>query len=95
MICQEIVDVYERMPWFDKPKTMDEVIRKERVCYQKNKQKGEGGKKWNEKRGGKFSSNNNKVNKFMINKPPRGQINRSMNRNQNRFKFSNETKTNE
>lgn len=40
---------------FDKPKTMDEVTRKAWVCYQQNKQKGEGGQKWNDKKGSKFS----------------------------------------
>jgi len=41
---------------FDNPKTMDEVIRKARVCYQQNKQKVEAGKKWNDKKRSKFSS---------------------------------------
>eukprot|EP00253_Pinus_taeda_P009062 PITA_09062 len=44
---------------FDNPKSMDEVIRKARICYQQSKQKGETtGKKWNEKRGFKPMGNN-------------------------------------
>eukprot|EP00253_Pinus_taeda_P030209 PITA_30209 len=36
---------------FDNPRTMDEAIRKERICYQQNKQKGDTStKRWNEKR---------------------------------------------
>eukprot|EP00253_Pinus_taeda_P031732 PITA_31732 len=36
---------------FDNPKSMDEVIRKARICYQQRKQKGEAvGRKWNEKK---------------------------------------------
>eukprot|EP00253_Pinus_taeda_P016981 PITA_16981 len=44
---------------FDNPKSMDEVIRKARICYQQSRQKGEtAGKKWNEKRGFKPMGNN-------------------------------------
>eukprot|EP00253_Pinus_taeda_P018772 PITA_18772 len=36
---------------FDNPRTMDEAIRKARICYQQNKQKGDtSNKRWNEKR---------------------------------------------
>eukprot|EP00253_Pinus_taeda_P006325 PITA_06325 len=43
---------------FDNPKSMDEVIRKARICYQQSKQKGEAaGKKWNEKKGFKSIGN--------------------------------------
>eukprot|EP00253_Pinus_taeda_P017986 PITA_17986 len=43
---------------FDNPKSMDEVIRKARICYQQSKQKGEAaGKKWNEKKGLKLIGN--------------------------------------
>eukprot|EP00253_Pinus_taeda_P011517 PITA_11517 len=43
---------------FDNPKSMDEVIRKARICYQQSKQKGETTKrKWNEKRGFKTVGN--------------------------------------
>eukprot|EP00253_Pinus_taeda_P025715 PITA_25715 len=35
---------------FDNPRTMDEVIRKARICYQQNKQKGDiSNKRWNER----------------------------------------------
>ena len=35
---------------FDNPRTMDEAIRKARICYQQNKQKGDASnKRWNEK----------------------------------------------
>eukprot|EP00253_Pinus_taeda_P015743 PITA_15743 len=43
---------------FDNPKSMDEVIRKARICYQQSKQKGEATcKKWNEKKGFKSIGN--------------------------------------
>lgn len=41
---------------FDNPKTMDEAIRKGRICYQQGKQKGEPlGKKWLDKRSSKLA----------------------------------------
>eukprot|EP00253_Pinus_taeda_P013469 PITA_13469 len=44
---------------FDNPKSMDEVIRKARICYQQGKQKGEtASRKWNEKKGFKAVGNN-------------------------------------
>jgi len=44
---------------FDNPKTMDEVIRKARICYQQSKQKGEvPGKRWTDKRNNKLAGNN-------------------------------------
>eukprot|EP00253_Pinus_taeda_P018663 PITA_18663 len=44
---------------FDNPKSMDEVIRKARICYQQSKQKGEAaGRKWNEKKSFKSIGNN-------------------------------------
>eukprot|EP00253_Pinus_taeda_P030790 PITA_30790 len=44
---------------FDNPKSMDEVIRKARICYQQGKQKGEiASKKWNEKKKFKTVGNN-------------------------------------
>eukprot|EP00253_Pinus_taeda_P014588 PITA_14588 len=43
---------------FDNPKSMDEVIRKARICYQQSKQKGETvNKRWNEKRNFKTAVN--------------------------------------
>eukprot|EP00253_Pinus_taeda_P016078 PITA_16078 len=44
---------------FDNPKSMDEVIRKARICYQQSRQKGEVvGKKWNDRKGFKPMGNN-------------------------------------
>eukprot|EP00253_Pinus_taeda_P011178 PITA_11178 len=44
---------------FDNPKSMDEVIRKARICYQQSRQKGEAvDKKWSEKKGFKPMGNN-------------------------------------
>jgi len=41
---------------FDNPKTMDEVIRKARLCYQQSKQKGEGfGKRWADKKSSRMN----------------------------------------
>eukprot|EP00253_Pinus_taeda_P028630 PITA_28630 len=60
---------------FDNQKNTEEVIQKAWVCYQQNKKKG-GGKKWNDKKGSKFSSSH-KIKKFVINKTPRGQMNRN------------------
>eukprot|EP00253_Pinus_taeda_P015342 PITA_15342 len=43
---------------FDNPKSMDEVIRKARICYQQGKQKGEtANRKWNDKRNFKTVGN--------------------------------------
>jgi len=43
---------------FDNPKTMDEVIRKAKICYQQSKQKGEIlGKSWVDKRSNKLAGN--------------------------------------
>ena len=41
---------------FVNPKTMDEEIRKARMCYQQAKEKGEQGKSWQEKKDHKGSS---------------------------------------
>eukprot|EP00253_Pinus_taeda_P009179 PITA_09179 len=44
---------------FDNPKSMDEVIRKARICYQQSKKKGEAAsRKWNEKKSFKSIGNN-------------------------------------
>eukprot|EP00253_Pinus_taeda_P028842 PITA_28842 len=44
---------------FDNPKSMDEVIRKARICYQQSRQKGEAvGKKWSDRKGFKPMGNN-------------------------------------
>ena len=41
---------------FVNPRTMDEEIRKERMCYQQSKEKGEVGKIWQPRKGQKNSS---------------------------------------
>eukprot|EP00253_Pinus_taeda_P016566 PITA_16566 len=79
---------------FDNPKSMDEVIRKARICYQQSKQKGENAsKKWNERKG--FKTNG-------LNKGSRsgkgfgkGQNNINVTRSAAKFKTSNEPKINE
>ena len=38
--------VYKEKIEFDNPKTMDEVVRKSRLCYQQFKGRGEHGKSW-------------------------------------------------
>eukprot|EP00253_Pinus_taeda_P008592 PITA_08592 len=44
---------------FDNPRTMDEEIRKARICYQQNKQKGDiPNKRWNERKGNRVAGNN-------------------------------------
>jgi len=79
---------------FDNPKTMDEVIRKARICYQQNKPKGDMSKNWTEKES-KFVPND-KGNKDARSKGLyKGQDNRNMNRNQPRFKVPSENKMNE
>lgn len=43
---------------FENPRTMDEAIRKARICYQQNKQKGDApNKRWNERRGNRIVGN--------------------------------------
>lgn len=80
---------------FDNSKMKDEVIWKAQICYQKNKKKGDVGKRWADKKGIKFTSNH-KGNKGTINKGPyKGQNNWNMNRNQPIFKLLCETKMNE
>lgn len=80
---------------FENPKTMHEVIWKARIFYQQNRPKGDGGKRWSDKKGIKFYSGS-KGNKIAINKEPhKGQTIWNMNRNQPRFKFLSESKTNE
>ena len=79
---------------FDNPKTMGEVIQKACLCYQQNRQKEDGGKRWTDKKGIKFTSCN-KGNKIVFNKGPhKSQPIRNVNRNQPKFKFPSESKTN-
>eukprot|EP00253_Pinus_taeda_P010551 PITA_10551 len=79
---------------FDNPKSMDEVIRKARICYQQSKKKGyTASKKWNERKG--FKTNG-------LNKGSRsgkgfgkGPNNIHVTRSAAKFKTSNEPKINE
>eukprot|EP00253_Pinus_taeda_P011330 PITA_11330 len=44
---------------FDNPRTMDEAIRKARICYQQNKQKGDiSSKRWNDRKSNRVAGNN-------------------------------------
>lgn len=80
---------------FDNSKTIDEFIRKARICYQQNRQKGDMGKRWDDKKGFKFTPTN-KGNKATINKGCyKGKENMNMNRNHPRFKLPSESKKNE
>lgn len=79
---------------FDNPDTMDEVIRMACICYQQNRPKCDGGKRWYDKQGIKFSFGS-KGNKNAINNGcHKGQPIRNMSKNQPRFKFPSESKTN-
>eukprot|EP00253_Pinus_taeda_P010917 PITA_10917 len=81
---------------FDNPKSMDEVIRKARICYQQSKQKGEAvGRKWNEKKGFK-SIGYNKGNRNSGSKGNgKGQNSRTTTRTTSKFRPTNESKVSE
>eukprot|EP00253_Pinus_taeda_P022443 PITA_22443 len=79
---------------FDNPKSMDEVIHKARICYQKSKQKGEtASKKWNERKG--FKSNGLNKGSHSGKGFGKGPNNRNVTRTATKFKTSNEPKINE
>eukprot|EP00253_Pinus_taeda_P032829 PITA_32829 len=81
---------------FDNPKSMDEVIRKARICYQQSKQKGDAaGRKWNEKKSFK-SVGNNKGNRSNGSKGNgKGPNNRIAARTTSKFRAANESKVSE
>jgi len=81
---------------FDNPKSMDEVIRKARICYQQSKQKGEAAsRKWNEKKGFK-AVGNNKENRSNGNKGNgKGPNSRFAARTTSKFRAANESKVDE
>eukprot|EP00253_Pinus_taeda_P019676 PITA_19676 len=81
---------------FDNPKSMDEAIRKARICYQQSKQKGEAaGRKWNEKKGFK-SIGSNKGNCSGGSKGNgKGPNNRITSRTASKFKTTNESRVSE
>eukprot|EP00253_Pinus_taeda_P011080 PITA_11080 len=78
---------------FDNPKSMDEVIRKARICYQQGKQKGEtANRKWNEKRSFK-TVGNNKGNRSNGSKGNgKGATSRFVPRTTSKFRTTNESK---
>eukprot|EP00253_Pinus_taeda_P002728 PITA_02728 len=78
---------------FDNPKSMDEAIRKDRICYQQSKEKGEtAGKKWNEKKGFK-SIGHNKGNRSGGSKGNgKGPNSRSTPRTASKFRTTNESR---
>eukprot|EP00253_Pinus_taeda_P036316 PITA_36316 len=79
---------------FDNPKSMDEAIRKARICYQQSKQKGEtAGRKWNEKKGFK-SIGHNKGNRSGKGNG-KGPNSRSTPRTASKFRTVNESKISE
>eukprot|EP00253_Pinus_taeda_P017334 PITA_17334 len=81
---------------FDNPKSMDEVIRKARICYQQGKQKGEtANRKWNEKRNFK-TVGNSKGNRSNGSKGNgKGATSRFAPRTTSKFRTNNESKVNE
>eukprot|EP00253_Pinus_taeda_P018204 PITA_18204 len=78
---------------FDNPKSMDEVIRKARICYQQGKQKGETpNRKWNEKRNFK-TVGNSKGNRSNGSKGNgKGATSRFAPRTTSKFRTTNESK---
>eukprot|EP00253_Pinus_taeda_P030332 PITA_30332 len=78
---------------FDNPKSMDEAIRKDKICYQQSKQKWEiAGRKWNEKKGFK-SIGHNKGNRSGRNKGNgKGPNSRSTPRTASKFRTANESR---
>eukprot|EP00253_Pinus_taeda_P032583 PITA_32583 len=78
---------------FDNPKSMDDVIRKARICYQQSRQKGEAAdKKWNERKGFK-SMGNSKGNRNSGSKGNgKGPNNRIPDRTASKFRLNNESK---
>eukprot|EP00253_Pinus_taeda_P008401 PITA_08401 len=81
---------------FDNPNSMDEEIRKARICYQQSKRKGEAtGRKWNEKKGFK-SITHNKGNRSGGSKGNgKGPNNRSTPRTASKFRTTNESRVSE
>eukprot|EP00253_Pinus_taeda_P019414 PITA_19414 len=81
---------------FDNPKSMDEVIRKARICYQQSKQKGEtASKKWNEKKNFKTVGNNKGIRNNGNKGASKGTNNRFTAGTTSKFRSANESKVNE
>eukprot|EP00253_Pinus_taeda_P013110 PITA_13110 len=74
---------------FDNPQTMDEAIRKARICYQQNKQKGDiSSKRWNERKNNKVAGNNKGSRGNGGKSAGKGQFNRNTNKGTFRTKPS-------
>eukprot|EP00253_Pinus_taeda_P030099 PITA_30099 len=81
---------------FDNPKSMDEVIRKARICYQQSKQKGEtASRKWNEKKNFKTVGNNKGIRNNGNIGASKGTNSRFIARTTSKFRSANESKVNE
>eukprot|EP00253_Pinus_taeda_P028202 PITA_28202 len=81
---------------FDNPKSMDEAIRKARICYQQSKQKGDStNRKWNEKKNSKAIGNNKGSRSSGIKGSNKNQNNREAPRSAFRAKSIGETRMSE
>lgn len=81
---------------FDNPKTMDEAIRKARICYQQNKQKGESsGKRWADKKNIRTTMGVKGARGSFSKGFSKGPSNRNQSRNQLRLKPPNDSKYSE
>eukprot|EP00253_Pinus_taeda_P002934 PITA_02934 len=81
---------------FHNPKSMDEAIRKARICYQQSKQKGEAvGRKWNEKKGFQSIGNNKGNRSGGSKRNGKGPNNRITARTASKFRTANESKVSE
>eukprot|EP00253_Pinus_taeda_P022926 PITA_22926 len=87
--------MWERIE-FDNPKSMDEAIRKARICFQQNKQKGEGvGKRWMDKRNSRAVMGTKGVRSSFSRGSVKGSNSRNQSRNQLRLKPPNEPRNSE
>eukprot|EP00253_Pinus_taeda_P026069 PITA_26069 len=81
---------------FDNPKSMDEVIRKARICYQQSKQKGEtASRKWNVKKNFKTVGNNKGIRNNGNKGAGKGTNSRFTARTTSKFRSANESKVSE
>ena len=69
---------------FVNPKTMDEAIRKARICYQNSKAKGEVGKSWQPRKGHKINSNFKGAKSNTFNNSARSFVSKKFGRNHQR-----------
>ena len=75
------------------PQTMDEAIRKARMCYQQSKAKGEGGKSWQPKKNEKNNSNFKSSKSGNSKGAARNSISNKFGRNHQRIKWLGEEKS--